>query len=108
MRRHCHLLISQSTIKDAGWGVFTKHDLKSGDFVHEYVGEMISQEEAERRGVVYDKINRSFLFNLCSDVVLDASKKGSFGNRSLLIYAEAIACTHRTLLEFVRKQNKIH
>jgi histone-lysine N-methyltransferase EZH2 len=76
MRRHCHLLIGPSTVPDAGWGVFTKHDLKKGDFVHEYIGESISQEEAERRGVVYDKINRSYLFNICSDLVLDAAKKG--------------------------------
>jgi len=56
MGRHCHLLIAESSIKEAGWGLFTKHALKKGDFVHEYVGEVISQEEAERRGVIYDKV----------------------------------------------------
>lgn len=43
MRRHCHLLIAESTIKEAGWGLFTKHRLNKGDFIHEYVGEIISQ-----------------------------------------------------------------
>jgi len=57
MYRHAHLLIAESSIKQAGWGLFTKHTLKKGDFVHEYVGEVISQEEAERRGVIYDKLN---------------------------------------------------
>jgi len=77
MRRHAHLLRAESTVKDAGWGVYTKHALKKGDFVHEYVGEMISQEEAERRGIIYDKMNMSYLFNLTSDFVVDASRKGN-------------------------------
>jgi len=85
MRRHCHLLLAKSSIEDAGWGVYTKHALKKGDFVHEYVGEVISQEEAERRGRIYDKVNRSYLFNLTSDYVVDASRKGNktkFANHS--------------------------
>lgn len=85
MRRHCHLLLGKSTIADAGWGIFTRYALKKGDFVHEYVGEVISQEEAERRGRIYDKVNRSYLFNLSSDYVVDASRKGNksrFANHS--------------------------
>mmetsp|Transcript_9861 Transcript_9861/g.22066 ORF Transcript_9861/g.22066 Transcript_9861/m.22066 type:complete len:849 (-) Transcript_9861:157-2703(-) len=77
MRRHAHLLVAESTVPDAGWGLFTKHALKKGDFVHEYVGEVISQEEAERRGRIYDKLNRSYLFNMSSDYVVDASRKGN-------------------------------
>lgn len=57
MGRRAHTLVAESTIKEAGWGLFNKHELKKGDFVIEYVGERISQEEAERRGVVYDKLN---------------------------------------------------
>mmetsp|Transcript_8388 Transcript_8388/g.18797 ORF Transcript_8388/g.18797 Transcript_8388/m.18797 type:complete len:851 (+) Transcript_8388:112-2664(+) len=77
MRRHAHTLIGESRIKEAGWGIFTKHSLKKGDFVIEYVGEQISQEEAERRGVIYDKMNMSYLFNLSSDLVVDATRKGN-------------------------------
>ncbi|KAI2512558.1 hypothetical protein MHU86_1777 [Fragilaria crotonensis] len=85
MRRHCHLLLGKSSIEDAGWGIYTRHALKKGDYVHEYVGEVISQEEAERRGRIYDKVNRSYLFNLSSDFVVDASRKGNksrFANHS--------------------------
>lgn len=85
MRRHCQLLLGKSQIEDAGWGIYNRHALKKGDFVHEYVGEVISQEEAERRGRIYDKVNRSYLFNLSSDFVVDASRKGNktrFANHS--------------------------
>ena len=57
MRRQARTLIAESSVKAAGWGLFTKHALKRGEFVIEYVGEQISQEEAERRGVIYDKMN---------------------------------------------------
>lgn len=85
MRRHAHLLLAKSQIEDAGWGIYNRYALKKGDYIHEYVGEVISQEEAERRGRIYDKVNRSYLFNLSSDYVVDASRKGNktrFANHS--------------------------
>jgi len=77
MRRHIQLVVATSHVKEAGWGVYNKTALKRGDFVHEYLGEVISQEEADRRGCIYDKLNRSYLFNLTSDTVVDASRKGN-------------------------------
>ena len=63
------------------WGIYTKLALKKGDFITEYVGEVISQEEAERRGVIYDKLEASYLFNLSSDQVIDAGRKGKQSTR---------------------------
>ncbi|KAL7482868.1 hypothetical protein ACHAW6_008523 [Cyclotella cf. meneghiniana] len=77
MRRHAHLLVAASSIQTAGWGLYTKHALKKGDFIHEYIGEVISQEEAERRGIIYDKEGSSYLFNLSSDFTVDATRKGN-------------------------------
>lgn len=77
MRRHCQLLLAKSTIENAGWGIFTRTALKKGDFVHEYVGEVITQDEANRRGQIYDKINSSYLFQLSSDLVVDAHRMGN-------------------------------
>lgn len=47
-----------------GWGVRTLRAIKKGTFVIQYVGEVISNEEAERRGKQYDVTGRTYLFDL--------------------------------------------
>ncbi|XP_072754974.1 suppressor of variegation 3-9 isoform X1 [Anoplolepis gracilipes] len=47
-----------------GWGVRTLRAIKKGTFVIQYVGEVISSEEAERRGKQYDVTGRTYLFDL--------------------------------------------
>jgi len=108
MRRHCHLLIAESTVLAAGWGVFTKYDLKKGDFVHEYVGEMISELDGERRGAVHDKLNRSYLLTLCSDLDVDASKKGELciAFVGVFILCNAGYLTHCPFLIKITKETK--
>lgn len=52
------------TSNGCGWGVKTQKNIKKGEFVVEYVGEVITSEEADRRGKIYDKIGLTYLFDL--------------------------------------------
>ncbi|GAB6021401.1 Eukaryotic translation initiation factor 2 subunit 3 [Chamberlinius hualienensis] len=52
------------TSNGCGWGVKTLQDIAKNRFVMEYVGEIISTEEAENRGKVYDANGRTYLFDL--------------------------------------------
>ncbi|KAK9448900.1 uncharacterized protein V1518DRAFT_416628 [Limtongia smithiae] len=61
----------------SGWGLFMGEPIKQDEFLGEYKGELISQDEAERRGKIYDKRGVSFLFESTKDQCVDATRAGN-------------------------------
>ena len=55
-------MLGRSTV--AGMGLYAAQSIKKDDFIGEYKGEIITSDEADRRGKIYDVRGVSFLFNL--------------------------------------------
>ena len=47
-----------------GWGAFLRDGANKGDFICEYLGEHISQAESEVRGLAYDRLGVTYLYQL--------------------------------------------
>ena len=73
MNRKIQTCIAISDISNAGFGLFSRFPIGNGQFINEYVGELITHDEAERRGQLYDLIKDTSHFDLPRDMCLDAS-----------------------------------
>lgn len=64
-----------------GFGLFTKKDLQAGEFIVEYVGEVLDEEEYARRKQFYEaSAQRHYYFmNIGNGEVIDATRKGGLG-----------------------------
>ncbi|TMW66544.1 hypothetical protein Poli38472_004309 [Pythium oligandrum] len=76
-QRGLHKKIGVSFSTTHGWGAFAREPIRRGEFIYEYNGAIISHDEAERRGSIYDKMAISFLFDLNEDAVVDAIRSGN-------------------------------
>lgn len=60
-----------------GWGVYASGLVRKGDLIGQYTGEVIEQQDGERRGRVYDQMKSSFLFNTTAEYVVDSTRLGN-------------------------------
>ncbi|XP_034131685.1 histone-lysine N-methyltransferase Su(var)3-9 isoform X1 [Drosophila guanche] len=83
-----HPLVLFKTSNGRGWGVRTPQALRKGEFVCEYVGEIITCDEANERGKAYDDNGRTYLFDLDYNTSLDSEytvDAANYGNISHFI-----------------------
>lgn len=70
-----------------GYGLYSRAPIASGEFIGEYVGEVLTQAEGNRRGAMYHVLNQEYLFLTNREQEVDASNNGNkmrFMNNSLL------------------------
>jgi len=66
--------------KDKGWGVKTKYAIKSGEFILEYVGEVVSEKEFKNRMASrYQHDTHHYCLNLDGGLVIDGHRMGGDG-----------------------------
>ncbi|XP_012075214.1 histone-lysine N-methyltransferase ASHH1 isoform X2 [Jatropha curcas] len=65
--------------EDRGWGLLADEEIKAGQFIIEYCGEVISWKEAKRRSQAYENqgLKDAFIISLNSSESIDATRKGS-------------------------------
>ncbi|TVY35180.1 Histone-lysine N-methyltransferase [Lachnellula subtilissima] len=71
------LIMGESQLEGTGFGLYAAEPIRRGEFLSEYGGEIISTDEAERRGIIYDRKFLSFLFDLNGDWAIDAARLGN-------------------------------
>ncbi|XP_046677984.1 histone-lysine N-methyltransferase ASH1L isoform X2 [Homalodisca vitripennis] len=66
--------------KDKGWGVKTKYSIKNGEFILEYVGEVVSEKEFKNRMASrYQYDTHHYCLNLDGGLVIDGHRMGGDG-----------------------------
>ncbi|XP_074143359.1 histone-lysine N-methyltransferase NSD3 isoform X5 [Sminthopsis crassicaudata] len=63
-----------------GWGLRTKRNIKKGEFVNEYVGELIDEEECRLRikHAHENNITNFYMLTVTKDRIIDAGPRGNY------------------------------
>ncbi|KAH0649936.1 hypothetical protein KY284_029848 [Solanum tuberosum] len=63
-----------------GWGLLADENIKAGQFIIEYCGEVISSEAAKKRSHVYEahEVKDTYMISLDTNYVIDSTRKGNF------------------------------
>lgn len=77
MARSVQKRMTVAPSKIAGNGLFILEPAEKDEFITEYVGERISEDEVERRGAIYDRLHCSYIFNLPTGGAIDSFSVGN-------------------------------
>ena len=79
------LIIPFKTLNNRGWGTKANKNIKEGEFLLEYVGEIINSEECEKRMKIinekaeFNKKTANYYFlTVENDYIIDAQRKGNY------------------------------
>ena len=62
----------------SGWGLFTLEDIPEGEFIREYIGEYLTNEdEIDKRGKINKVSQLTYMFGLADPVTLDSMLMGN-------------------------------
>ena len=82
-----------------GYGVFAVDDIKKGQFVLEYVGELVELEAAKVREREYSRLGQFYLHDVRGEdgqtsYVIDPMKYGNVGRMCVRTFERSHACRH--------------
>lgn len=68
--------IAKSTVCDS-FGLFALESIKLGEFICEYVGDLVTREESDRRTVFLNHLGSNYLFKYGANSDIDAYRTGN-------------------------------
>ncbi|CAI2355749.1 unnamed protein product [Caenorhabditis sp. 36 PRJEB53466] len=93
------IIVQKSVI--AGWGAFAGQSFVKDELLGEYLGEIISESETERRGVLYE-LSTSYIFGIPGGGSIDAYR---YGNEFRFVnHAQKPTC----YVKFIMNKEKVH
>ncbi|KAG0652403.1 Histone-lysine N-H3 lysine-36 specific [Hyphodiscus hymeniophilus] len=80
-QRRQYANVSVIRTEKKGYGLRVNTDLQPGDFIFEYIGEVINEPTFRRRTIQYDEegIKHFYFMSLTKNEFVDATKKGNLG-----------------------------
>ena len=80
-QRKQYAKVSVIRTEKKGYGLRVNTDLQPGDFIFEYIGEVINEPTFRRRTIQYDEegIKHFYFMSLTKNEFVDATKKGNLG-----------------------------
>lgn len=70
------LALGKSNICDS-YGIYTLEDIEEGEFICEYLGEILNKDETERRSIFNDQLGLNYLFQVTNTCDIDAYRIGN-------------------------------